>query len=366
MTVALIRIATVLTAILTLANTCDRVAAAAEGKISLATRIIELPVAGEASALTFSPDGEYLAARIPSTSNVYVWAWKTGRMIRTDAVGGIAGHLNKAALKYSPDGASLALAYDIPNPDPIQAPQPWRSVIRIWDMKSPQRARVIDDHIGRTLPALEFSPDGALLLHLHEKSEKTSGDQFVVSRVADGQPLWGLRVLPFRPARLAVSPDGRQVALGGMEVEPGVVAMHSPIWIVDLAKRAIVRKINAFPADSTIDDLSWSPDGERLAAGAGVFNVYPGAKTVKVFSVATGAEVAGASAPDQLLSDLQYACAGKCLAEAGITGIVTLWDNSLRHVLQKIPASSGPIAVSRDKRFLALQSESTLSVWKLE
>lgn len=359
------RIATALLAIVTLTSACNGATAAA-GARSPATRMIELPIAGEVSALTFSPDGEYLAARVASTATVYVWFWKTGRMTRSDAVGGVPGNLDNAALKYSPDGERLALAYDVPNQDPAHPTQGRRSVIRIWSVKSPQPARVIDGQVGSTRPALAFSPDGALLLHLLGKSAETPGDQFVVSHTADGQPFWGLRTLPFHPARLAISPDGSRVALGGVEVDPGVVAMHSPIWVVDLAKRSIVRKINAFPADSTIDDLSWSPDGRRIAAGVATFNVYPDVKTIKVFSADTGAEIAGASAPDQLISTVQYACAGKCVVEAGITGVVTLWDSSLQHVLQTIPGSSGPIAVSRDMRLLAVPSQSTLSIWESE
>jgi hypothetical protein len=335
-------------------------------KIPVATRIAEFQVAGDVSALTFSPDNEYLAVRVPTTPNVYVWAWRTGRLARTDSAGESLGVLHNAVLRYSPNGESLALAHDIPAKDAAEPTNSWHNAVQIWNTKSDATGRVIvDDQSGQTVPALEFSCDGACLLRLRQRGVETPGDQFVVTRISDWQSLWGLRVLPFHPDRLAVSPDGRLAALGGIEAAPGV-AMHAPIWIVDLTKRAIVTKIDAFPSESIIADLSWSPDGERIAAGASVFNVYPGVNTVKIFSVKTGQQLAGVPAPDQHISAIHYACEGKCLVETGFSGTVTLWDASLQRVLQKIPAGGGAIAVSRDMRFFALATASTLSVWKFE
>jgi WD40 repeat protein len=223
------------------------------------------------------------------------------------------------------------------------------------------------------MTGLAFSPDGSWLLRLYGRSTETPGDQLVVYRCSDWQVAWGLRVLPFYPEKLALSPDGRFAALGGLEVAPDV-AMHSPIWIVDLLSHVIVRKINAFPADSTIAGLSWSPAGDRIVAGADVFNLYPGVNTIKVFAVATGKEIAGAQSPEQPKTAVQYACAGKCVVESGLTGAVIIWDASLRHVLQKIPAALGAVAVSPNLRFLALpagsesgsRTGSRLEVWQLE
>lgn len=334
-----------------------------------ARKLAELPVPEGIAALAFSPDGRYLAGRAPITPDVSVWEWRTGRLVRTLTPEGGMGVLQEMALRFSPDGRQLALLHDV-QMGSSDRNRSSRGVVHVWNAQSGELIRILD---GGGMTGLEFSPDGGWLLRLFGRSTETPGDQLVVYSCADWQVAWGLRVLPFYPEKLVLSPDGRFAALGGLEAGPNV-AVHSPIWIVDLQKHAIVRKINAFPADSTLVDLSWSPAGDRIVAGANVFNLYPGVETLKVFAVPTGKQVAGVQAPDQLMTAIQYACAGKCVIEAGFTSGVIIWDASLRRVLQKIPASWGAVAVSPGMRFLALpvgsksgsKMGSRLEVWQLE
>lgn len=330
-----------------------------------AVQLRDFSAGGQVAALAFSPDGEQLAVRVPETPNVYVWAWRNARLIRAQPAGeslGMAAH--RSALTYSPDGKVLALAHDVADEYPHQPIQGWRTVVHLWDGRSGQLVHVLAEVHESGAPAIEFTPDGERLLRVYGRNSEMPGDQFVVYRVRDWRTEWGLRVLPFQPERLAVSPDGRYVALGGLVAAPGV-AMHAPIWIVDMATHQIIRRIDAFPADSNVGDLSWSPDGERVAAGASVFNVYPGVNTVKVFTASTGKQIAGSPAPDQMISAVKFALRGRYLVESGDSGFVTIWDGSLRRMIQRLPSATGPIAVSRDTRLLAVASGTHVSVWEL-
>ncbi len=270
---------------------------------------------------------------------------------------------HQSTLAYSPDGEFLALVHDVADEYPNQPIQGWRTVVHLWDAFSGRPVHLLGEVHERGAPAIEFTPDSERLLRVYGRNAELPGDQFVVYRLRDWQVDWGLRVLPFHPERLALSPDGKYVALGGLVAAPGV-AMHAPIWIVDMATHQTTRRIDAFPADSNVGDLSWSPDGERVAAGASVFNVYPGVDTIKVFAVSTGKQIAGSPAPDQMISAIKYADRGRYLVESGDSGFVTVWDTSLRRVIQRIASTTGPIAVSRDTQLLAVASGSRVSVWE--
>ncbi len=338
----------------------------------IAKKVVDLDVGGDVSTLAFSPDGKQIAARTPNSptvsvctlnpSNCRVWASDVGEQL---------GDLSKAALTYSPDGRFLALIHDVPV-DMTDA-----SGVDVWSTTSKKLLRVLgvgdkEPQYGSPLPSLEFSPDSRWLLRLNQRSPEIPGDQLIVVETSDWQRAWGLRTLPFHPHALALSPDGRFMALGGDVFGPGLPAPQANIWIVSATTRAAALKINAFPVGVKIEKLSWSSDGLHVAAGASVVTDESSPENIKVFDVRTGKSVASVASSDKLVYELKYARGGRYLIEDGTSGVVNIWDSTLKHLLQQIDVgrgllvTGGPLSVSRDGRLLAIGAGAMISVWKLK
>jgi WD40 repeat protein len=120
------------------------------------------------------------------------------------------------------------------------------------------------------LPAIAFSPDGAVLA--------IAGHHEVILRSGDGQQLLA-RLLGESPRleSLAFSPDGKWLAACG-----GASSEFGEIQIWDVPTRALVRSIKT--SNDTVYGVSFSPDGTRVAVGCAD-------KLVRAFTVADGQEI---------------------------------------------------------------------------
>lgn len=341
----------------------------------VAQKITDLCVGRDVSALAFSPDGQRLAARTPSTPDVYVCELSSRRCtVWTNTAGesmGAAAHLS--ALRYSPDGRFLALVHEVPMTYEAHPTFSWGSVVHVWGTGSQKLVYEIgDDQGGNGVPALEFSPDSRWLLRLYNRGGQTSGDSFVVWGTSDWRLSWSLRTLPFQPKAMALSADGKTVALAGSVFQNDAVA-PAQIWIVNMETRSVIRKFDAFTKEALVTHMCLSPDGEVVAVGANAILDGDNEDTLKLFAVRTGKVVASVrTAKDLMMYGLTYAQNGKYLIEDGISGVVTIWDSSLTRVVQQIdvgPAlriGPGPLAVSRDGRLLAVGVGPAVSVYELK
>lgn len=103
------------------------------------------------------------------------------------------------------------------------------------------------------IPALAFSPDGALLA--------VAGFHEVLLWKADGSALVGRLVgLSERIESLAFSPDGTRLAVTG-----GRPARMGEVQVWDVAKRKLVLSVPV--TSDTVYGASWSPDGSKIAFG---------------------------------------------------------------------------------------------------
>ncbi len=189
--------------------------------------------------------------------------------------------------------------------------------IDIWNQALGKRIRVLHAPDKEALqPGLAFTPDGRRMVALFRGASDTAADQITEYETANWSIEWGLKTAPFWPSVVAVSPDGKLAALGGAVG----VYQHAPVWLIDLNAHRIVQKIDAFPSDSVVAGLSFSPDGKRLAASASFNNVYPTAENLKIFSVSSGDRITATVSPDQSQTGLAYAGDGAYLVEGAIYG----------------------------------------------
>jgi WD40 repeat protein/HEAT repeat protein len=183
------------------------------------------------SALAFSPDGKQLGM-IAGDNTVRLWTAdgekETHRWTLTpEQVSGMG-----AALAFSPDGKRLAAG---------------AGALVIWNAET---KTLVGDFKGETNPV--FSRDGKLLATVR------GGTELVVRDAGSVMEQFAQRIDAPALSGLAFAPDGKRVAVGGMD---GIV--H--VW--ELATKTEVQVIRG--QQGWMTGLAYSPDGTRLVTSVG-------------------------------------------------------------------------------------------------
>lgn len=314
--------------------------------------------------IDFNGDGTQLAiSGMVAAPEVHIWTWRTpshvARMLHLVAPAG-----SGQAIRYSPDGSVLAVGHT------REARQ--YGVVGIWNTHTWELVHEITDpEGGGESKGFEFSSDGALFIRT---LDRVSGPNVIVYQTDNWEPAWGLPTRPFFPNTLTLSPDGNLAAVAGSSSSMGPngsfpLVDHPQILIVDLSSRRIVRTIAAFPDNSQIRTLAWSPDGKTLAAGGLVTESVPGPDAVKIFDPGTGRQVIGEASKSAFVSGLRYSANGRYLVEGDVDGNVKVWDGAHETLLQAIPVNEHfrtVLSISRDSRYLAIANVTDITVWELK
>jgi beta-lactamase regulating signal transducer with metallopeptidase domain len=312
---------------------------------------LALPGAEEASrgpailAAAYSPDGRTLALAFEN-GTVELRDADTGELRHT-----LTGHTDAVTcLAYSPDGKTLATG----SPD---------RTVKLWDPDAGRERRTLTGHTSWVY-AVTFSSDGQLLasggydrtIRLWDPAtgrERASltGHASAVRALAfarDGKTLasgggdqtvrlWDLTTLREHSTlrghgatvrALAFSPDGKTLATAG---EDSAVKLWDP---ASGQERATLKG-----HQDVVWSLAFSPQGNTLVTGSQD-------TTVRVWDPATGAERATLRGHDDGVAAVAFAPGGKRLASAGHDRTVRLWRATDRVAPPPSkPVSRGPAAV---------------------
>jgi WD40 repeat protein len=219
------------------------------------------------------------------------------------------------ALELSADGKTLASLGD-------------DARVHIWEMDTGKSLGDFEGYLGRQALG-GFSRAGDLMAVRGKQGDAILWDWKNKKRVCTIKS-------PVSPGGVAVSPDGRMLAVGGNDA---VV-----VWSV--ASKKELFSLKSFRAWH----VRFSPDGKTLAA------TPENRGAIHLLDVATGQQRAAIKAPLEAFYDFRYSADGKLMATGSDTGVVKLWDADTGKPAKVFKGDEGAVscvAYSADSQTLA-------------
>jgi WD40 repeat protein len=247
-------------------------------------------------ALAFSPDGKTLASGSADES-VRLWDVASGRQVMK-----LTGHKNEVVdLAFSPNGGLLlSAAGNI-------AGWPDSGGVKLWDVTTGKELATFN-WPGAPI-SLAVSADGRTVAVGH------GGDTCV--KLLDGRTLRELATLQGHTQEVravATSPDGQFLATAG-----DIGDRRAEVIIWQLKPLAKYREISE-QADS-VCSLAFAPDGVTLASGSR-------ADTIRLWNIHTGQLRALLRGHRYSADSIAFSPDGQLLASGGPDGVVRVWDLS--------------------------------------
>jgi WD40 repeat protein/beta-lactamase regulating signal transducer with metallopeptidase domain len=252
------------------------------------------PYENYTSAVAYSPDALTIAV-CASDYSIYLLNAADGA-----ESGRLRGHLWKPwNLAFTGDGKTLYSSG-------------WDSTIRRWDMAT--RTQLALPRGVHATSVCAHSPDGRTIAYADDRG------RIRLASVPDGSEICTLELAGSRFGDLVFSPDGRQLAGGGVSGE-NRENVHVTIW--DLTSAKVAHRWEwpeGRDPHSEAECLQFSPRGDRLAAA--VFRQ----DRAMLWNVATGEQIA--ELPHQDVYGLSFSPDGQKLATGGWDSAVRFWDTS--------------------------------------
>ena len=280
-------------------------------------------------SVSFSPDGNALAASGMQSDTIWLWDAHTGNLIRT--LGGNAAR--PTSVSFSPDGNTLATG----NTD---------KTVRLWDAHTGAHIRTLRGHTDN-VDSVSFSPDGNTL------ASGSYWDETV--RLWDahtGNLIRTLRGHTNRVNSVSFSPDGNTLAASG--------SSDGDIRLWDAHTGNLIRTLRGHT--DNVDSVSFSPDGNTIASGSGDGDI-------RLWDAHTGNLIRTLTGHGAKVESVAFSPDGNTLASGSDYGDIRLWDARTGELIQTLTGHARvveSVAFSPDGNTLASGSlDNTVRLWKV-
>jgi WD40 repeat protein len=306
--------------------------------------------------LAFSPDSRRLAAA-GGNSTVKVWDLTAGKEALI-----LRGHIETvSAVAFSPDGWRLASGGG-------------DGVVKIWDATTPAEAVTLSGALA-TINDVAFSPDGRRLAIANSVNtvrvlDTTTGIEVLVLRghcgdvvrvaydpggrriasagqdrtvrvwdATSGAEIHCLRNYTAIIQGLAFSADGRWLATTSFRPDRPArpPSREVTIWNVSNGEKVLTLPVSSEPGETErFAGIAFSPDGERLAVGAG--------HDVRIWEAGTDRLLLTLSGHEGPIRCVAYSPDGRRIASAGEDKRVKVWDSATGKELLTLRGHTSPIS----------------------
>ncbi len=246
------------------------------------------------TAIGCSPDGKLLA--VYKKKKLEILDSATGRTLRTID----SERYIEDKLTFSPD-SNLLVARDSKD-----------RKVRLWNPRTGEIVRTLEEYFAPNV--FVFTPDGKKLVGAG------LGKSIHVWEVATGRLLMKIPGHTDNHASLAVSKDGRLLAVGGAIRQANVHRERRGMnFIWDLESFKLV---NSFPGmTENSAGLCFTSDGRTLVSAC---------SSIRSWDVETGREINPAACHQDLVTALAFSADGKTLMSAGFDATIRTWDLATR------------------------------------
>lgn len=262
-------------------------------------------IQSEVYAVRFSPDGQSLAINGPlnNENTIQIWDISTGNQIAT-----LNGHTDRvASLEYSSDGNSLAsYSYD--------------NTLQIWDINTGIRIQTITGHNNGIIRSIMYSSDGKTVASFNHRGIMQVWDARTYNMISSTK-------VNFRSFRCVdFSPDGLTCAFG-----------HNNGMIEITNRTSNEENLTIKNAHTTVvSSVSFSEKASILASGG-----YD--KMVRLWDVSTGKHIDTLAGHEYAVLKVEFSPKGDILVSGGSDGIIFYWDVKTGNPIRTIAAHTDRI-----------------------